>query len=312
MKAAMIRFVVLTLLSMCAYAQAAAPDPSRAADETELRGLIKEINQAYVARNYEPFERIYLERYVAVRSRPEYNYREQLIAMMKYDARELAAGKTLDFQTLSYESDEPQIRFFGNTAIVNVLKRNSWKYKVDKCVSKYQATEVWVKREGGWRVAATQTTTFPCETAFFYPPHPAVAAIPPDNSPPPNSDPLAERAIREILDKLSSKVVAPVAGGYDEIFSDRFVSTNIEGEVNSDRAPLLAAMQMRTLGIPRLSRRDEALVIFGDAAVFMFRIKPRAKGDEAEIPVQVSAVLVNTGGRWQIAAAHLAKVTGSD
>jgi hypothetical protein len=312
MKAAIIILVVLALLSICVYAQAAHPDASRAADENDIRQLIKEINQAYVGRNFEPFERIYLDNYVAVRSKPQYNYREQLIAMMKYDAREISAGKTPDFQTISYDNDVPQIHFFGNTAIVNVLKRNSWKYKVDKCTSRYQATEVWVKRDGSWRTAATQTTTFPCETAFFYPPHPAVAAIPQQTNAPPNNDRASEAAIRTTLEQLTSKLTATQAGGYDQFFADDFVSTNTDGEVNAERAPFLAAFQMRSAGIPRLSRREEALMIYDDTAVFMFRVKPKAKPGETEVPVQVSTVLVNLGGRWQIVAAHLSKVTTND
>src|SRR3982750_3863347 len=112
MRTAIVISALLVSLSLCAFGQAAREDNLRSADEVEIRQLIKQINQAYVSRNYEPFEHIYLDNFVAVRSKPQYNYRAQLIAMMKYDSRELSLGKPLDFQTITYDNDLPHLNFF--------------------------------------------------------------------------------------------------------------------------------------------------------------------------------------------------------
>jgi hypothetical protein len=296
------------MLSICVFAQAARPDNTeRAADEQEIQKRINEINQAYVARNYEPFEKLYLDKYVAVRSKPQYNYRTQLIAMMKADARDLSAGKKLDYQTISYDSESPQIRFFGNTAIVNVEKKNKWRYKVDQCLTRYQATEVWLKRDGEWRLAASHTTTFQCETPPFYPPHQAVAAIPTLSAPPANANLSSDVAVRTVIDELTSENGTDTVS--DKLVAAHFVSTGVDGRVTSDRSALLAALRGRSTSFSRLLRREEAVQVFDDTALFMFRVKQKGGASEAEVPIQVTVVLVNTGGLWQVVAAHLSNVT---
>jgi hypothetical protein len=306
MKAAILMLLVPILLSVVVCAQAAKPDnPNRSADEQEILRKINEINDAYVSRNYGPFESIYLERYIAVRSRPQYNYRNQLIAMMKADARDIAAGKKLNYQTISFESANPQIRFFGDTAIVTAEKKNLWRYKVDKCLTRYQATEVWVKQDNSWRLAASHTSTFQCENPPFYPPHPAVAQIPSQSAPHANKDLQADVTIRTLIDLLG----ANRSPEDERIFADNFVFTNTRGETTGGKTDLLSAIQARSNSPLRLSRRDEALQIFDDTAIFMFRIKQKTGTNDAESPIQGSIVLVNLLGKWQIVAAHLSKIT---
>lgn len=303
MKATMLMLAMFVSLALSVRAQSAKPDNSdRTADEQEIQRLIREINEAYVARNYGPLERVYLEKFVSIRNKPQYNYRAQLIAMMKSDARDLAAGKRPDYQTISYESENPQIRFFGNTAIVNVEKKNAWKYKEDRCLTRYQTTEVWIKREGSWRIAAAHATTFQCDSVPFYPPHPAVAAIPSQTMPQQNPDLSTDVAVRSMINQISD------APGSEEFFADGYISATANGELSFDRGPIISALQSRTAGASRTLRRDEALQIFDDTAVYMFRVKQKSRQGDGEIAVQVTAVLVNLGGRWQLAASHFSKV----
>ncbi|MEO7672734.1 MAG: hypothetical protein ABIU09_01485, partial [Pyrinomonadaceae bacterium] len=110
--------VVLAAFSAPALAQFGSL-PDTGDDRNEILRAIAEISTAYVARNPEPFERIYLENYVSIRGKPVYNSREQLIAMMRADSAPLRAGKKLDYQTLSYESENPQFHFYGSSAVIN-------------------------------------------------------------------------------------------------------------------------------------------------------------------------------------------------
>ena len=112
--------------------------------------------------------------------------------MMKADATMLRVGKKLDYETLSYEGENPQFHFYGQAAIVNITKKNYWQYHGNKCLTRTQGTELWLKRDGAWRAAASHVSTFQCEAMPFYPIHPAVAAIPSLTKAPPSADPESE------------------------------------------------------------------------------------------------------------------------
>ena len=304
--------VFLVTLSSHVFAQFSRP-PDRTSDQTEILRSIAEISRAYVARNPEPFERIYLENYVSIRDKPVYNTREQLIAMMRADSGPLRAGKKLDFDTISYESENPQFHFYGQTAIVNIFKKNFWQYRGSKCLTKTQATEVWLKRDGTWRLAAGHVTTFQCDPKPFYPIHPAVSAISPRAKAPPNSDPEAEGQIRIVVYEIANARLSgadALSAVLDKHLAKDFVSTNIKGEVVRDRSVLASLpppTPSRTLG---LRNQDEAILIYDDAAIFTFRVRPAAApaGAAREAPEQCTIVLIKSQGKWLIGAAHVSKI----
>lgn len=288
-------------------AQAAAALTDRDADRTAIMRSIAEVSKAYAARDPEPFERIYLDTYVSVRGKPVYNHREQLIAMMRADSLYLRAGKRLDFETISYESDYPEIRLYGSIAIVNSGKKHHWQYKGQKCVSRSQATEIWVKTAGEWKIAAGHTSTFHCEPRPYYPVHAAVNAIPSRGRPPLNADKTTEQEVRDIINGF---VIARTNGEGElqkliqQHRTEDFLFTNIDGEVNRDYS-LIAAMPpsstARTIG---LRNHDDALLVFENAALYTFKIRTTGP---TEVPQQGSVFFAKTGGRWVIAAAHLSR-----
>lgn len=311
------KLIVIGLVTLYshAFAQPARP-PDRTADETEIMRSIAEISSSYVARDPEPFERIYLENYVSIRGKPVYNTREQLIAMMKADSGPLRAGKKLDYETLSYESENPQFHFYGQTAIVNIVKKNFWQYKGNKCLTRTQGTELWLKREGIWHVAAAHVTTFQCDPKPFYPIHPAVAAITPITKAPPNADTEAESQIRTLVNEIvnsRSSGADVVAAIIEKNTVKEFVATNLSGEVVHDRS-LLASLPPPTQSrLPGLRNQDDAIQVYDDAAIFTFRVKgpPVPAGTTPELPQQCTLILVKLQGRWVIAAAHISKI-GAD
>lgn len=306
--------IVLVTVSSHVFAQPGRP-PDRTFDENEILHSIADISSSYVARDPEPFERIYLENYVSIRSKPIYNTREQLIAMMKADSGPVRAGKKLDYETLSYESENPQFHFYGQTAIVNIFKKNFWQYKGSKCLTKTQGTELWINREGMWRVAAGHVTTFQCDPKPFYPIHPAVAAIPSITKAPPNTDIEAEAQIRAVV----NEIVNSRSSGTDLVAAilvkntvKEFVATNLAGEVVHDRS-ILASLPTPTPGrIPGLRNQDDAILVYDDAAIFTLRVKASTTPIGAvQLPQQCTLYLVKLQGRWLIAAAHISKI-GSD
>lgn len=286
--------------------------PDRTTDESEILRSIAEISRAYVARDPEPFLRIYLENYVYIREKPVYNMREQLVAMMKADSLPLKAGKKLEYETLSYESENPQFHFYGHTAIVNISKKNLWRYRGSKCLTRTQATELWIKRDGTWRIAAGHVTTFHCDPKPYYPTHTAVAAIGSITKAPPNVDLDAEGQVRSVFHEIAvarSEGADALSKALDKNLSKDFIATNLKGEVVRDRSILTSFALSPSSRSSGLRNQDNAILIYGDTALFTFRIRPAEvpAGSPPEAPQQCTIVLVKSQGKWQIAAAHVTK-----
>lgn len=303
------KYIVVVLVALCSYAFPQLTRPTdRTNDRTEIMRSIAEISSAYVARDPRPFERIYLENYVSIRGKPVYNTREQLIAMMKADSIPIKAGKKLDYETISYESENPQFQFHGQTAIVNIFKKNFWQYRGSKCMTKTQATELWSKRDGKWHLAAAHVTTFQCDPKPFHLIHAAVAAIPSQTKAPANSDPEAESQIRGVINEIAN-ARASGAEGFAAVLEKNtvkdFVATNAIGEVLRDRSVLASMPQPTTSRVPGLRNQDDAVQIFGDAALFTFRAKPAAA---SESPQQCTMILAKIQGKWLITATHVSKI----
>jgi hypothetical protein len=307
MKTAKLALVLLALACSFALGQ---PAPDHTTDRSQILASIAEISRAYVARDAAPFERLYLEGHASIRSKPTYNLREQLIAMMQADSFLLRAGKKLDYETVRYETEAPKVSFYGRTAIVNVAKKNYWQYRGQKCQTRTQATEVWVKPDEEWKIAAGHTTTFQCDPKPFHPIHAAVATMQSRTRPPANADFEAEQQIRELIKILvaaRASLDEPFEAVVDRYTADTFVSTDLKGEVGRDRS-ILATIQMplpsRAAGF---RNQEDSVLIYGDAAVYTYRIRGSAETAAAEGPQQSTIVFARTGGRWMIVAAHISK-----
>jgi hypothetical protein len=98
--------------------------PDRLNDRNEILRSIAALSSAYVARSPDPFEKIYLDNYVSIRGKPVFNSKEQLVAMMNADQALLKARRKLEYDTISYEAENPQFHFYGQTAVLNVSKKN--------------------------------------------------------------------------------------------------------------------------------------------------------------------------------------------
>jgi hypothetical protein len=309
-RAQILTFLFLTTSIPANFGQ---PDTSaeRAADRTSILRSMERISKAYVARDPEPFDQILLPDFVLIREKPLFNARDQLSAMMRADSVIVRAGKRPEFTTLSYENVNPQFFFYGPTAVVSVAKNNYWQYRGTKCLTRTQATELWVEIEGSWQAAASHATNFHCNDKPYYPVHAAVAAIPGALRPRSAADPAVEQQVREVINELvrarasgeetfKAALGRAVAGGY--------IFTALDGSVTRELSVLSglpASTPTRSSGI---RGNEDVLAVYGKAAVFTFKIRSRS-ATVRELPQLASVFLAQQDGRWMIVAAHLTRYT---
>lgn len=278
----------------------------RISDQTAILHQIARISKAYAGRDALPFGEIYLPNFVSIKGKPVYNTRQQLIAMMEADGALLRAGKKLEFDTIAYESGNPRITFHGNSAIVNIAKKHYWQYRGQKCLTTMQATELWVRQEGVWKIAAGHVSTFQCDPKPYHPIHPAVAAIPSLTKAPANLDPDAEQQVRELVNRLAAaRTSSPMelAAAIESVTSKEFTATDLDGEINSDRT-LLTSLPVSTPGRSvGIRGQDEEILIFDTSAIYTFRVK--TSGSAA--PQQTTVFLAKARGRWLTVAAHTSR-----
>lgn len=309
------RFAVKTLLilfslSLSVYAQFTAAAYSQSpSDAQEIRRSMLEVEKAFVSRDPEPFARVYLDGYVNVREKPIFNYRDQLEAMVKWDAEAIRAGKKRDYETLSYNSELPKIDLYGDVAVVNVLKKDHWRYRDDRCLTQYQTTELWIKSAGVWKVAAGHMSTLQCEQPPWQPPHPAVEAIRPQSRPTKFISVTAETELRELLSKLNDAGLR--SDNNADAFTTEYVCTTTNSNMSADRSTLLNALKIPTGRNRERYRDDEVFLSFGNAAIYLFRIRafPKSGALTPPPPIVFSVMFVRSGTNWQIAASHASELS---
>ena len=298
--------LALLVLAVPAYFQSA-PEPAPAApdDQLEIKKLLSEIEQAFVARDPAPIERIYLEGYVGIRGRPVYNALDQLIAMVRWDAAAIRSGKKLDFETLSFDNENPTVKIFGDAAIVTGVKKNLWRYKESRCLNRYHSTDLFSRINGQWRLVLGHMSLIPCDPMPWQPPHPAVADIRNQSKPSRHISPSTETEVRELIAKLTEAGLSGTNGS--DIFAPEYVFTALNNQVSEDRSRLLSALRTPTSRTGERYRDDEAFLNFGgNVAAYVFRLRSFAKGPDAkpEPPVTFSVIFSKLEGAWRIVASH--------
>ncbi|MBA2379862.1 MAG: nuclear transport factor 2 family protein [Blastocatellia bacterium] len=301
MKGIVALLILIPTLAFAAFPSQRITVPPQSDDAEMIRRLMQEISDAFVARRSEPFERIYDENHFGVRSRPVFNSREQLFAIMNHDSAVLKAGKKLDFETLSYTFEEPDIRLFGDTAIVHVLKHDRWRYRGSNCHTRYQATDLWIRREGVWKLAGGHLTTMQCSPMPWLRPHPALASLRDRRVPYVRARPATETAIQAIVNALAKP--DPVIRTY---FDPSFVMTDAEGSASPGPQSLIRTFVTAANPAQDHILDSEIVVEWGETAVYMFRVRPRVS-ESTQID-QHMVILIKMDGRYQIVAAHVSKL----
>ena len=298
---------ILAILALAIPVYSQFTKASLSDDTQEIRGALTEIEESFVSRAPEPFERIYLDGYVSIRGRPVYNAKEQLAAMVRWDAAAIKSGKKLDFETLSYESEQPQVRLFGDAAVVTAMKKNLWRYKDQRCLTQYQSTELWIKVTGTWKLAAGHMTTIQCEPLPWQPLHPAVAAVRSETSPTKFVSASAETDLRELIVNLDSAGIR--SDNNVDAFAEHYVSTSANGDISTDRSSIIEAFRIPTSRSGGRYKDDETFLNFGPAAMYIFRVRTLAKaGSGPTLPQVVSVIFIKQGSVWKIAASHISTI----
>ena len=302
--------LAILFLAVPAYSQFTTASLTPAAEDTlEIKKLLSEIEQAFVSRELGPFERIYADGYVAVRSRPVYNAVEQLIAMVRWDAAAIKSGKKPYIETLSFTNENPSIHLFGDAAVVTGIKRNEWRHRNSQCVYRNQSTDLFARNNGQGRLVLGHMTQTPCEPRFPQPDHPAVADLRNQNKPTKNLSPTTETELRELISKLTETGLTGSLG--TDAFAADYVATSVNNAVSNDRGPLLAALRTPTSMTGERYRDDDAFLNFGgNVAVYLFRIRSFAKGTNStpDPPVTFSVMFVKQDSLWKIVASHASAI----
>ena len=298
MRYAVYLLIFLTCLADAAYPQGPTEGPPNGPDIDQITARIREINRSYESRDHRPFERYYLDSYVNIRNKVVFNIKEQLIAMMRSDSHILRSGRKPDHLTKSFRAENPDILVYNDVAVVYSAKLHEWEYRGSGCVTRFVATDLWIRDEGEWKLAAGAANTFHCDPLPWSRPHPAVAALGDRTTPPRSSD--------ELASKVSSVLEAIVNEGPEDRIADeaRFIGTDGESSKNADAMIAL----LRAAGDPaqRLSIDEEVYLPLPGGAIYTFCSKRR--GDRGFIDrgsiTQHFILFVEIDDRLKIAAAH--------
>jgi len=127
-----------------------APPLSKA--EQELIGMERELSEALVRSDTAALDRIWNDDFIFTAPNGRITTKAQRIEGVKSSAKSAAA------LVGSSSNDEVVVHLYEGTAVVTVL--STWRGKVNNEVfsEPYQATHVWVKQQGRWRLVAAHVT----------------------------------------------------------------------------------------------------------------------------------------------------------
>ena len=289
-------FIFLTITAPASHPQGT-PESSPAIQQITTR--IREINRAYESRDHRPFEKYYADGYINIRNKVVYNVREQLIAMLRSDSHVIRAGKKPDHITRSFKAEDPEIRIYGNIAVVDSVKFHEWEYRGSSCVTRFVATDVWVYEEAGWKLAAGAANTFHCDPLPWSRPHPAVAELEDRTA---ISDPASAALTGSIGSAMEN--LARVGSGGRLMPGARYV--DVEGNGGKDFDTFFELLKAANDPAQRLMIDEEGFHSLKGGAIYTFRSKKRgARGfiDRASI-TQHFVLFIDDGGVLKTAAAH--------
>jgi len=180
-----------------------------------------------------------------------------------------------------------KIRFYGDTAIVNANVRTS--AAQDPLTN--QTTLVLVRKGKGWQLVSAQGTPVSAN----------------------QSGGNAEQAIRQTMTELFSALNRGDADAAGRIYADDYQIV-LENGKTVTKAERLDAMRSGALKFQSVAFDNLRIRQYGNAAIATFRNsggRSNALGSEQENNSVGTVTLINNGGRWQVASAHLTKPSGN-
>ena len=142
-------FSIVLLITLVAASAVAQSNKSTQKVERELIELERQLSEALARQDALVLDRLWSETLVFTFPNGQMSNKAQRLAAQKPSA---------DPNQLTNRNEEVKVRLYGNCAVVTV--RSRW---VDKAGTKqygdpYQATHVWVKRDGRWQLVAAHVS----------------------------------------------------------------------------------------------------------------------------------------------------------
>ena len=120
-----------------------------------------------------------------------------------------------------------------------------------------------------------------------------------------------EKAVRQLLNELYAALGRNDAAALDRIYADDYTLVNESG-VLTTKAPRLAAIKSGELKFESVSFDDLNVRLYGNTAVATCHTtsKVQFKGQDIGGQFRVTITLVKIKEHWQVAAAHVTRITG--
>jgi len=261
----------LIMIMVIAIAASSATFGQTNKDEQTVRQTLNELAAAINNQDMAKLEGVYANDYVLVNPSGVKVNKTERLASVKNEKPNGVFG---------YEN--VKVRFYGDTAIVNTNVRTS--AAQDPLTN--QTTLVLVRKGKSWQLASAHGTTVSSN----------------------QSGGNAEQAIRQTMTELFKALNSGDADAAGRIYTDDYQIT-MENGVTVTKAQRLEAMKSGALKFQSVAFDNLRIRQYGNAAIATFRNTGRsnALGGEQEINSVGTVTLINNGGRWQVASAHLTK-----
>ncbi|MDQ3042203.1 MAG: nuclear transport factor 2 family protein [Acidobacteriota bacterium] len=265
---------IITIIVMAIAASSAAFGQTNK-DEQTVRQTLNELAAAINSQDMAKLDGFYAADYVLINPSGARINKTERLASIKNEKPTGAFG---------YEN--VKVRFYGDTAIVNTNVRTS--AAQDSLAN--LTTLVLVRKGKGWQLVNAQGTPVSANQS--------------------GGD--AEQAIRQTMTELFSALNRGDADAAGRIYTDDYQIV-MENGVTVTKAQRLEAMRSGALKFQSVAFDNLRIRQYGSAAIATFRNTGRsnALGSEQENNSVGTVTLINNGGRWQVASAHLTKPSGN-
>jgi uncharacterized protein (TIGR02246 family) len=261
----------LIMITVIAIAASSAAFAQMNKDEQAVRQTLNEIAAAINSQDTAKLDGFYAADYVLINP-----------TGMKVNKTERLASVKNEKPNGVFGYENVKVRFYGDTAIVNANVRTS--AAQDPMAN--QTTLVLVRKGKSWQLVSAQGTPVSAN----------------------QSGGNAEQAIRQTMTELFNALNRGDADAAGRIYADDYQIV-LENGTTTTKAQRLDAMKSGAL---KSSVAYDNLRIrqYGSAAIATYHVTGRSTalgGGEQEVNSLATVTLMNNGGRWQVASAHLTK-----
>jgi ketosteroid isomerase-like protein len=241
-------------------------------DEQAVRQMLNELAAAINSQDMAKLGGFYADDYVLVNP-----------SGVKINKTERLATVKNEKPTGAFGYENAKIRFYGDTAVVNVNVRTA----AGQDPLTNQTTLVLVRKGNSWQLVSAHGTI--------------VSAS--------QSGGNAEQAIRQTMTELFNALNRGDADTAGRIYADDYQIV-LENGTAVTKAQRLEAMKSGALKFQSVAFDNLRIRQYGNTAIATYRVtgKSNALGGEQQVNSLATVALVNNGGRWQIVSSHLTKI----